>query len=109
MATIDLHDVDELIQVREAQHGGNRGSPPVFGGHRVCVSLNRSCVVMLSALLQAHVEEVYKGAAKRKFPQLAARPEATASTSISLARKRIHFAKKLETKASKVLLPLDWS
>lgn len=74
MATIDLHYIDELIQVRQAQHGGNPGAPPVLGGHRVGVSINRSCVVMLSALLQAYVEEVYKDAARRMFPHLAARP-----------------------------------
>lgn len=57
--SLDLTFVDELIAVRHGQHGGGVGAPPVAGGYRVGVSLNRSCVVMLSALLQGHVEEVF--------------------------------------------------
>jgi hypothetical protein len=72
MADIDLHYVDELIGVRQAQHGGNRGAPPIVGGHRTGASINRSCIVMLSALLQAYVEEVFKEAARRAFPVLGA-------------------------------------
>ena len=76
MATIDLHYVDELIGVRKQQHGGNPGAPLVLGGHRVGASINRSCIVMLSALLQAYVEAVYQDAAKRVFPQLGAQQAA---------------------------------
>jgi len=74
MPTIDLHYVDELIAVRHHQHGGLRGAPPIRGGHRIGVSINRSCVVMLSALLQAYVEEVFQEAARRAFPELNADP-----------------------------------
>jgi hypothetical protein len=72
MAQIDLHYVDELIAVRQKQHGGGPGAPLILGGHRVGASINRSCVVMLSALLQSYVEEVFQDAAKRAFPALAA-------------------------------------
>tara|TARA_R110000822_G_scaffold172481_1_gene312137 strand:+ start:334 stop:876 length:543 start_codon:yes stop_codon:yes gene_type:complete len=67
---IDLHYVNELIAVRQEQHGGRRGAPKLEGRHRVGASLNRSCIVMLSALLQAHVEDVFKCAAKSKFLEL---------------------------------------
>jgi hypothetical protein len=67
---IDLHYVDELIRVRAMQHGGARGAPLIVGGHRVGTSINRSCIVMLSALLQSHVEDVFKDSARRAFPRL---------------------------------------
>ena len=70
MPDIDLHYVDELIAVRQEQHGGGRGAPQIQDGHRIGASLNRSCVVMLSALLQTHVEEIFELAAKRTFPAL---------------------------------------
>ena len=70
MAEIDLHFVDELIEVRRIQHGGGRGAPPIQGGHRIGTSINRSCIVMLSALLQSYVEEVFGEAARRTFPRL---------------------------------------
>lgn len=76
MAVLDLHYVNELIQVRQAQHGGGPGAPPIQAGHRVGTSINRSCVVMLSALLQSYVEEVFQEAARRRFPALAADPDA---------------------------------
>lgn len=72
MAQIELHYVNELIAVRQHQHGGGPGAPPIQGGHRVGASINRSCMVMLSALLQAYVQEVFQDAAKRAFPALAA-------------------------------------
>jgi hypothetical protein len=56
---LDLHYVDELIAVRQGQHGGGRGAPLIENGHRVGASINRSCVVMISALLQSYVEEVF--------------------------------------------------
>jgi hypothetical protein len=59
MATLDLHYVNELIEVRQEQHGGYQGAPYKIDGHRVGASLNRSCIVMLSALLQSFVEEVF--------------------------------------------------
>ena len=70
MAQVDLHFVNELIQVRQTQHGGARGAPPLVGNHRIGVSINRSCIVMLSALLQVYIEEVFQDAAKRAFPAL---------------------------------------
>lgn len=38
--------------------------------------MNRSCVVMLSALMQAFVEEVFQDAAKARFSKLAQDPDA---------------------------------
>lgn len=70
MAEIDLHYVNELIEVRQDQHGGARGAPPIVNGHRIGASINRSCIVMLSALLQSYVEEEFKEAARRRFPTL---------------------------------------
>lgn len=60
MAELDLHYVNELIEVRENQHGGFPGAPEIINGHRVGASINRSCIVMLSALLQSFVEEVFQ-------------------------------------------------
>lgn len=70
MAKLDLHYVRELIDVRQEQHGGGPGAPPIVNGHRIGASLNRSCIVMLSALLQSFVEEVFQDAARRRFPAL---------------------------------------
>lgn len=68
---INLHYVDEIVQVRTALHGGNRGAPPLIDGqHRAGASLNRSCIVMLSALLQAFVEDVFKSEARHEFTKL---------------------------------------
>lgn len=69
---LDLHYVDELIAVRQDQHGGHPGAPPIQNGHRIGASINRSCIVMLSALLQAHVQDVFQAAARRAFPAFAA-------------------------------------
>jgi hypothetical protein len=68
---IDLHYVDELIEVRTQQHGGGRGAPPLAAGHRVGASINRSCIVMLSALLQGHIEDVFIDCSRRVLPNLA--------------------------------------
>lgn len=76
MASINFHYVDELIQVRQHQHGGRRGAPPIRQGHRTGASINRSCIVMLSAILQAYVEEEFQEAAKRAFPALASDSDA---------------------------------
>lgn len=70
MATLNLAYVNELIDARIEQHGGERGAPRVEGGVRIGASLNRSCVVMLSALLQSYVEEVFQEAAMDTFPAL---------------------------------------
>jgi len=66
----DLAPVDELIQVRETQHGGFRGAPPVVGGARVGAAINKSCILMLSALLQGHVEDVFIYFSQRLFANL---------------------------------------
>ena len=71
MATLNLTYVDELISVRHVLHGGNRGAPKkVDDGSREGDSINRSCVVMLSALLQSYVQEVFEAAAKKALPAL---------------------------------------
>ena len=70
MANLDLAYVDELISARRMLHGGNRGAPPIEGGVRVGTSINRSCIVMLSALLQTYVEEVFSESARHLLPRL---------------------------------------
>lgn len=70
MAAIDLHFVDELISVRQQQQGGGVGAPPLIDGHRVGASINRSCVVMLSALLQGYVEAVFVECSQGTLPKL---------------------------------------
>ena len=67
----DLHYVDEIISVRKQQHGGLRGAPAVTNGYRQGESLNRSCMVMLSALLQGYIENVFVAASARAMPRLA--------------------------------------
>jgi hypothetical protein len=63
--------VDELIQARHTLHGGFPGAPNVVAGYRVGTSINRSAVVMISALLQVHVEEVFLDCSKITLPGLA--------------------------------------
>lgn len=70
MPELDLHHVNELIGVREYIHGGEPGAPHVRDGHRVGESLNRSCIVLLSALLQGYVENVFVDASRRLFTAL---------------------------------------
>lgn len=73
MVALNLTYVDELISVRQVLHGGNRGAPKkVEDGSREGASINRSCVVLLSALLQSYVQEVFEIAAKQALPSLAA-------------------------------------
>jgi hypothetical protein len=68
---LNLTAVDELIEVRRMLHGGERGAPPRReDGARQGDSLNRSCVVLLSALLQSYVQEVFEKAAKEALPNL---------------------------------------
>lgn len=60
MAQINLSPVDELIAVRQAQHGGGRGAPRVNpDGTREGQALNRAVIVMTSATLQAFCEDVF--------------------------------------------------
>ena len=72
MAQLSLNFVDELIGARQAQHGGGRGAPPIQAGQRIGASINRSVIVMLSALLQTYVEDVFEVCAKQRFPAMAA-------------------------------------
>lgn len=72
MVELNLTYVDELISVRQVQHGGGQGAPrKVEDGSREGASINRSCVVMLSALLQAYTQEVFQLCAKQALPTLA--------------------------------------
>ena len=68
----DIRPVDELIAVRRQQHGGSRGAPKkTAGGQRVGAALNKSCILMMSALLQGYVEDVFLAASQRLFKTLA--------------------------------------
>ena len=59
MAQMQLIYVDRLLQIRRELHGGNRGAPPIEGGVRQGEELNKACVIMLSAALQAYIEDVF--------------------------------------------------
>ncbi len=73
MTELNLTYVDELISVRQVQHGGARGAPKrVEDGSREGASINRSSIVLLSALLQSYIQEVFETAAKQALPALAA-------------------------------------
>lgn len=68
---IQLGSVDELIAVRKLLHGGGRGAPPIIrSGQRQGEAINKSCIVMLGAVLQAYVERVFRRLALRVFPHL---------------------------------------
>lgn len=73
---IDLNSVDELIAARKELHGGERGAPLALtdGGHEGA-ALNRACVVMLSAALQAHVGEVFSSCSNKAFGRVLADDE----------------------------------
>jgi RiboL-PSP-HEPN len=68
---MNLHYVDELIAARQAQHGGGRGAPRIIGNARIGTSINRSIIVMLSAILQSHIEDVFEECARQALPALA--------------------------------------
>jgi hypothetical protein len=73
MVTLNLTSIDELISVRQTLHGGSRGAPKkVRDGSREGASINRSCIVLLSALLQSYLQEVFAVSAKKALPTLAA-------------------------------------
>ena len=69
--SLDLHYVDELIKIRGRALGEGPGAPKLIEGVRAGQSITRSCVVMLSALLQAYVEEVLVSCAVELLPRLA--------------------------------------
>jgi hypothetical protein len=71
LLALDLGPVDELIEARRVQHGGNRGAPKIGrGGERVGAAINKSCLLMLSALLQGYVEDVFMAASRSLFNSL---------------------------------------
>ncbi len=67
---LNLQPVKELVDVRRMQHGGSPGAPPVKDGSREGAALNKSCVMMLSAVLQAHIEDVFLVVSRRLFKTL---------------------------------------
>jgi len=72
MVELNLTYVDELISVRQVLHGGNRGAPrKVEDGSREGESINRSCIVMMSALLQSYIQDVFQRCAQQALPTLA--------------------------------------
>ena len=59
--------------MRRTLHGGQRGAPPLASGQiRQGESLNRSCIVLLSAILQVFVEGVFERESKHTFSRLLA-------------------------------------
>jgi len=71
MAELNFTYVNELISVRKTLHGGNRGAPKkVINGSHEGASINRSCIVMMSALLQSFVQEIFASCAKKALPNL---------------------------------------
>jgi hypothetical protein len=70
LPTLRLDALDELINARKSQHGGRRGAPPIVRGERVGAAINKSCILMLSALLQGFVENVFVEASRRTFKSL---------------------------------------
>lgn len=76
MAELDLHLVDELIAARQRQHGGGRGAPALAKPNlREGAAINRSCIVMLSALLQGYIDDVFADCVPIAFPAIAAAPD----------------------------------
>jgi RiboL-PSP-HEPN len=71
MVDLNLTYVDELISVRHVLHGGAQGAPKkVEDGSREGASLNRSIIVMLSALLQVYIQDVFRLCATQALPSL---------------------------------------
>ncbi|MCS0495591.1 HEPN domain-containing protein [Ancylobacter sp. MQZ15Z-1] len=74
---LQLHYIDEIIAARKALHGGGRGAPRLLASNagsqqaeRVGAALNRSCIVLLSAVLQSFVEDVFKAEARHRYQRL---------------------------------------
>jgi hypothetical protein len=69
--SLSLNYIDEVIRVRKALHGGHRGAPRLIAHDmRAGASLNRSCIVLLSAQLQTFVEEVFEAEVRHVMPRL---------------------------------------
>ena len=67
---IHLAPVDELIRVRRQQHGGKQGAPRKINGEREGAAINSSCIIMISALLQGYIEEVFLYCSRRSLRNL---------------------------------------
>ena len=73
--TVNLNYVDEIIKVRKDLHKGRKGAPKKIDDvSREGASLNRSGVVMISAILQVYIQDVFKIAATNALPQLSHEP-----------------------------------
>ncbi|QJD17542.1 HEPN domain-containing protein [Paracoccus sanguinis] len=63
-----MSSVDEIIVARKTLHGGGKGAPiKLEDGSREGASLNKACVVLLSAATQAFVEDVFLECSKKAF------------------------------------------
>jgi hypothetical protein len=68
MAKINFALADELITARRTLHGGAPGAPRMLTDtDRAGAALNRSIILMLSALLQGYMETVFFVRARRKL------------------------------------------
>lgn len=65
MAALD--NVDELISAHRLVIGNSRGAPPISGGSRLGTSLLRASTILISAAIQAEVEETFKLAIPKVF------------------------------------------
>ncbi|MEQ6202140.1 HEPN domain-containing protein [Sulfitobacter sp. HNIBRBA2951] len=63
-----LTELDEVISARKALHGGGVGAPVrLSDGSHQGAALNKASVVLLSAVLQAFVEEVFWDCSRHLF------------------------------------------
>ena len=68
MPPMNLASIDELIHARRELHGGERGAPiKLDDGSREGAAINRACVVLLSATLQAYVSDVFLSCSNKAF------------------------------------------
>ena len=65
---ITLQPLDEIIAARRSLHGGRRGAPiRLDDGTREGIALNKACVVMLSAIMQSYIEDVFIDCSAKAF------------------------------------------
>ena len=65
---MNLTSIDELIRARKELHGGRLGAPVTLDdGSREGAAINRACVVLLSATLQAYVSDVFISCSFKAF------------------------------------------
>ncbi|WP_436357458.1 HEPN domain-containing protein [Brevundimonas sp. CEF1] len=62
-----LTDVDELLRAHALVTGGTRGAPRIQNGARVGSSLLRASTTLISAALQAEIEDTFKAALPLTF------------------------------------------